>query len=49
MENIREVTLRLNMDNDMVRAWFERLMEGTQHPMYQNGIQLVKSHKKEEG
>jgi hypothetical protein len=49
MENTREVTLRLNLDNDMVRAWFERLMEGTRHPMYQNGIQLVHTREAEKG
>lgn len=48
MEKTHEVTLRLNMNNDMVAAWFERLMESAQHPMYQNGIQLSKLTEVEE-
>lgn len=43
MENTQEVTLRLDLDNDMVMAWFDRLLESSRHPMYQNGIRIVKS------
>lgn len=46
---MQEVTFRLDLDNDMVRAWFERLMESTRHPMYQNGIQLVRTQETEKG
>jgi hypothetical protein len=42
MENTQEVTLHLDLDNEMVSVWFERLMESTRHPMYQNGIRLVR-------
>lgn len=47
MENMQEVTLRLNLDNDLVRDWFERLMDSTRHPVYQNGIQLVRGRETE--
>lgn len=46
MDNTRTVTFELDMDNEMVQAWFERMMEGTSHPMYQNGIRLVKVEKR---
>jgi hypothetical protein len=49
MADTHEVTVRLNLDNDMVRAWFERLTESSQHPMYQNGIRVVKTAEVEEG
>ena len=42
-EKIIEVTLHLDIANDMVQAWFERLMESTAHPMYQNGIRVAKT------
>ncbi|MCP9209513.1 hypothetical protein [Streptomyces cucumeris] len=42
MENTQEVTLRLDMDNGMVLEWLERLLESSRHPIYQNGIRVVK-------
>lgn len=43
MDHMQEVTFRLNLENEMVRAWFERMMESSRHPMYQNGIQVVRT------
>lgn len=48
MNKTHEVTVKLNLDNDMVAAWFDRLMESTRHPMYQNGIQISKMVEVEE-
>ena len=47
MDNFREVTLRLNLDNALVRDWFERLMDSSRHPLYQNGIQVVRAREAE--
>lgn len=43
MENTREVTLHLDLDNELVASWFERLMDSSRHPIYQNGIRVVRS------
>lgn len=43
MDNTQRVTLELDLDNEMVADWFTRLMEGVRHPVYQNGIRIVKN------
>lgn len=48
MNNLHEVTLRLDLDNELVRDWLERLLENAQHPIYQNGIRVSKAVEVEE-
>lgn len=43
MDNTHEVKIQLNLDNELVRDWFERLVESAQHPIYQNGIRVAKA------
>jgi hypothetical protein len=43
MNNTHEVKIQLNLDNELVREWFERLVESAQHPIYQNGIRVTKA------
>lgn len=49
MENTQQVTFELDMDNELVADWFARMLESTRHPMYQNGVRLVKSRTSTEG
>jgi hypothetical protein len=39
---MQELVIRVDLDNDMVADWYERLLDGINHPIYQNGIQVVK-------
>lgn len=48
MRKVQEVTIRLDRDNDLAYAWFEQLLESSQHPIYQNGIRVMKSIEVEE-
>jgi hypothetical protein len=38
---MQDLTLRLDMDNELVRDWLDRLLDASTHPMYQNGIQVL--------
>jgi hypothetical protein len=42
MANTQEVTIHVDLDNELAVAWLDRLLESTRHPMYQNGIRLVR-------
>lgn len=38
----RLATFRLDWENNMVRAWWGCILEGTKAPVYRNGIRLVR-------
>jgi hypothetical protein len=42
MTNTQEVTVHVDLDNELATAWLDRLLECTRHPMYQNGIRLIR-------
>lgn len=42
MPKTQEITVHVDLDNEMAMAWLDRLLECTRHPMYQNGIRLVR-------
>lgn len=49
MAKIQEITVRVDLDNELAVAWLDRLLECTRHPMYQNGVQLVRTRETEKG
>jgi hypothetical protein len=42
MANTQEITVHVDLDNELATAWLDRLLESTRHPIYQNGVRLVR-------